>query len=510
MNLTPKIRWTLIILLILSAAIRAFIAGVIELGNDEVYYITYAKYPDLSHFDHPAMVGWVIQLFSLDLRFTDEIFIRLAAVVFGTINTLLIFLIGKQIKNPLTGLYAALLYTASFYGFVLCGLFILPDGPQSLFWLLSLYLLLLVLPDRAMPYRKRNLLLLAGLTVGMAILSKYHAVALISGVFFYLLFHQRRWFGVPQTWLAFFIALLCTLPILIWNYNNDFISFTFHESRITPNETQWIRPEYVATELIGQFFYNNPINVILIIGALFALVNRRKYLQGEYLALILWISVPLVAVFLVFSLFRQTLPHWSGPAYFGFMLIAAAWLADRMEQRGRSRLIPVSVGIALALLLSVLVVATGQIRKGWIPLQKWGAEDITLDMTGWDQLGRKFEYIYRYDQSLNRIHPDSPILTFRWFPAANIEYYVASRTGQEVYAFGSLERIHKYAWINDINGYLKPGTDAYYLGFSDDYRDPYDLYGSRYDTIIPSDTIPITRGKDLARVVVVYRLIGKK
>lgn len=117
-----KIAVTLALLLTLSAAIRAFLAWFTELGYDEVYYWTYAKYPDLSHFDHPPMVGWVIRFFSLDLLLQQEFFLRLGAVVIGTMNTWVIYRIGKWIKNDLTGLYAAFMYTASFYTSVVCGL----------------------------------------------------------------------------------------------------------------------------------------------------------------------------------------------------------------------------------------------------------------------------------------------------------------------------------------------------------------------------------------------------
>ena len=93
----------ILVLLLCSFILRAFIAGFIELGNDEVYYWTYAKFPALSHFDHPPMVGLVIQFFTLNLTFDSEFFIRLASLVFGTLSTGLMFLIGRQIKNPLTG-----------------------------------------------------------------------------------------------------------------------------------------------------------------------------------------------------------------------------------------------------------------------------------------------------------------------------------------------------------------------------------------------------------------------
>ncbi|MGE5424707.1 MAG: ArnT family glycosyltransferase, partial [Syntrophothermus sp.] len=125
-----KIRKYLLILILISFLIRAMAAWLIELGNDEVYYRLYALYPDWSHFDHPPMVGWIIQLFSLNLTLHSEFFLRLGFVVTGTFSTWIIFLIGKEISDDLTGLYAAILYTSSIYCSIIAGIFIMPDGPQ--------------------------------------------------------------------------------------------------------------------------------------------------------------------------------------------------------------------------------------------------------------------------------------------------------------------------------------------------------------------------------------------
>ena len=81
MNGEKQIRNALWILLVTSLLIRAMIAAFLELGNDEVYYRTYALFPDWSHFDHPPMVGWLIQLFTLNLFFDSEFFLRLASLV---------------------------------------------------------------------------------------------------------------------------------------------------------------------------------------------------------------------------------------------------------------------------------------------------------------------------------------------------------------------------------------------------------------------------------------------
>ena len=52
--------------------------------------------------------------------------------------------------------------------------------------------------------------------------------------------------------------------------------------------------------------------------------------------------------------------------------------------------------------------------------------------------------------------------------------------------------------------------DAYYIGLSDDYEDPVALYGALFDTIIPADTLYITRGHDTVRKAFICRMHGLK
>jgi 4-amino-4-deoxy-L-arabinose transferase-like glycosyltransferase len=504
-----KIQRLLWFIIALSFIVRAFIAGFIEFGNDEVYYWTYAKFPDLSHFDHPPMVGLMVQLFTLNLHFDSEFFIRLAAVVIGSASTFLIYLTGRVIKDALTGFYAALLYTASIYCFIISGTFILPDSPQVFFWLLSLYLLCRCLPDKTLSKESRKLLLLAGVTIGLALLSKYHSVFLLFGTFLYMLFYNRKWFIARETWLALLIAVVVFSPVILWNFNNDFISFTFHEERIEP-VSRVIRWNYFFTEIAGQFFYNNPVNFVIIAGAFIALIRGRKILDKEYLRLILLISLPLALIFTVFSLFRPTLPHWTGPAYLGFILLAAAYLREISSKKTRIRLFPVPVCVALVFIFVVVIGGSLQINYGLIPFQRWKMDDPAAQLYGWNQLGDKFSVIVKKDEAKGTMIKSSPVLTFRWFPAANFDYYLARPLDKKVYAIGELERIHKYFWINRIRGPLLKGSNAYYIGLSDDYQDPAGLYGTMFDSIRPADTIRIVRGNDVIRKAYIFRLIGLK
>jgi hypothetical protein len=505
-----KIRVALILLLILSAAVRAFLAWFTELGYDEVYYWTYAKYPDLSHFDHPPMVGWVIRLFTLDLLVQGEFFLRLGAVLIGTLNTWIVYRIGRLVKNEMTGLYAALLYTGSFYASVVCGTFILPDAPQSLMWLLTILFLLKALPDRELLRESRWFMLFAGVATGFALLSKYHAVFLITGTFAFILFYNRRWFTAKETWFAFITALILFLPVLVWNYRNDFVSFTFHEGRILPKKELGLTPEFFLLELLGEFGYNNPVNFILVIASFIALGKGKEFIRRDFRNLILWIHLPMLLLFLAISMFRPTLPHWTGPAWFGFFILAAAWLDDRLERKQVSRVFPYSMRAALLISITVIVIGTGQVNYGWFDISRLGITDISMDMYGWRQTGVRVPPMLDKQEKNGLMKPGSPLFTFRWFPAANFDYYLCERTGRKVYAVGYLPRIHKYYWINQLKGDLPKGTDAWFVGFSDDYHNAEGLYVWMFDSISKPDTVNILRGGKIARQAYIYRLKGLK
>jgi len=53
------------------------VAYSLELGNDEVYYQTYAQHLQWNYFDHPPMVALLIRLSTINLFFHNEFFVPL-------------------------------------------------------------------------------------------------------------------------------------------------------------------------------------------------------------------------------------------------------------------------------------------------------------------------------------------------------------------------------------------------------------------------------------------------
>ena len=500
----------LIWLLAISAIVRGVLAAWLEFGNDEVYYWAYALYPDWSHFDHPPMVGWMIQLFSLNLLLDSEFFIRLASVVFMTVNTYIMFRIGNEIKDKRTGLYAALLYTASIYAFIITGIFIMPDTPLMLFWLLAFWMAIRFFRNEAALRQAQGplLLILFGLFAGLAMLSKYSGIFLWVGTGLYILIFNRKQLKNPYLYLSMLISAICCLPILYWNLQNDFISFSFHGSRVGGGKLNF---GTFGTELAGEFLYNNPVNFVLAIIAIIMSFKGKIKLEKTSLRLILCIVLPMIAVFLCFSLTRPTLPHWNAPAYILLILLTAIWLRNKNADSER---LPKSITAALSVLIVTLIIGVVEIKTGFIPLDRHtepemlGRNDFTLDMYGWKQLENKFADFRQQKITEGVMDEKDGIVADEWFPLANLDYYVARPLGMKVMGIGYLEKLHKYMWINEERGGFKKSENFWFLTDSRYLKNPNSLYPGGFESIEPLGTITITRCGKPAKNFFIYSCKG--
>lgn len=503
-------------LLIISALVRGFLAAFIEFGNDEVYYWAYAMYPDWSHFDHPGMVGWVMQVFSLNLLFSSEFALRLSSIVFMTIDTYIIYRLGCLVKNKLAGFYAALLYTASLYCFIITGVFIMPDTPLMMFTLLSIWCFINAMWDDVETHGHASLLW-GGLFAGLALLSKYSAVFIWSGVGLYVLLFDRKQLKNKYLYLSVLISVVCMLPVLIWNMQNDFISFTFHGDRV--GFFGKLQPLDFLAEIAGELGYNNPINYVLIIIALVAFFRGRKYMDEMPRRLLLTFALPFIGVFWFFSLTRPILPHWSAPAFSLLLLFPASYLADKQSDTSSETRLPKSIIATVSLLVFVLIFGVLEIKTGFIPLRfgeransvrYYGEGDFTTTIYGWRSIKDDFQAIRQEKIDEGMMKETDGMVGLQWFPMANFDYYVAYPLGINMFGLSDIDKIHKYYWINEYRGGLQKGADYWFLNESSDYYAPERYLEDEFEEIIPCDTIVVDRCGTPAKYVFVYICRGLK
>ncbi len=494
-------------LIFIATLLRALLAISIDLGNDEVYYLTYAQHLQWNYFDHPPMVALLIRLTTFNLYCTDAFFVRLGPILLAAVNTYLLFSIGCKIKNATTGFVAALLFTSSVYTSIIAGVFILPDAPQLFFWIICIYLLIEIVTGASS--KTNSKLILFGFFAGLCTMSKIHGLFLWVGFGMYILLYNRNLLFNNYLYLSVLISILIVSPILIWNIENQFITYTFHSNRVTLD--RWINFSSFLREFVGGALYNNPINYLLIVIMLIGLYKYKKNVNQSIKRLLLWMSLPLIVILLFISLFRDTLPHWSGPAYVSLIVLTALFLSTtRVEKYKFSKM------VNAALLLVVVITFSGiaLIRNypgtiGSILPESLGKGDISLDMYQWDYFKTKFNTLYT-DNLKKRKTITKFIINNKWFPAAHIDNYIAQPLQLQFVALGKLEDIHTYAWLNRYRSQLKKGDDAYFITFSNTFSNPNDLYATSFEKINKPIIITQYRNRLAVRKMFVYLMESYK
>ena len=136
---------------------------------------------------------------------------------------------------------------------------------------------------------------------------------------------------------------------------------------------------------------------------------------------------------------RETLPHWTGPAYFSLMILPAAWLAGR---RAASPILWGCVGLTAGLIIAGIIV----INVG-LPNTK-SQDDFTLDLYGWNKTRNAADSLLTGLVQKGDLSPNYQFLQVNWFNGAHVDFYVARPLGKATLVLGSLRDIHQFYWVN--------------------------------------------------------------
>ncbi len=502
-------RQTLLLILI-ATIIRSIVAGTIGLGNDEVYYRMYAQYLQWNYFDHPPMVAWLIRCTTANLLLHQEFFIRLGAIISAAVTTWILFLCGKKLNNGYTGFLAAALYTATIYGSIVAGIFILPDSPQMVCWAAGLYLLIDIISINAINKISKKKLIYFGVVMGLGMLCKIHTSFLWLGFLLYIIFYNRKWLQEATLYLSGIITIVFFYPVIQWNINNHFVTYLYHSQRVSIGDSSFNFDSFI-TFFAGQIFYFNPIIFILLIIVIIKTLKNKFFIDAAQKKLLLLCSLPLIIITTAVSLFKEVLPHWAGPAYTALILLTAYYFSAKEKKYFQKNILPKPI-LAATILIAAIITA-GVLLINFYPgtLGKkdkifLGEGDFTLDMYGWNSFKKDFKKILDADLQSGNMKTDAVIICNKWFPAAHIDNYVAIPLQKNVIAIGDTNEIHQYAWINAKRKMLQAGDDAYCIVPSNYYADVKEIYAPYFATILPPQIIEQKRSGVVCRSFYIWRL----
>jgi hypothetical protein len=189
-------------LLAVSAGLRLALALGTDVYFDTAYYWQWARHLAWGYYDHPPMAAWLIAVLG----------IHATALVCGAGTVAAVWGLARDVYGSREAAWrAAALWSVVPAGMV-AGVWATPDSPLLLFWTLGLWAL----------WKERWGW--AGLACGLALLSKYPAVLL--GLAFLLAAARAR--KLPWgAWGTGALALLCFVPVVLWNARHEWVGFLF-------------------------------------------------------------------------------------------------------------------------------------------------------------------------------------------------------------------------------------------------------------------------------------------
>ncbi|WP_316824121.1 glycosyltransferase family 39 protein [Pedobacter miscanthi] len=487
--------------------LRIIVASSLALGNDEVYYWTYALHIEWNYFDHPPFVAWLIRTTTANLYLHNELAVRFGAIISSAICTIIVFKTGKLLLSERVGWYAVLLYTSSFYCSIIAGTFILPDSPQMVFWLWSIYLLIKITRFIKLSLPTLNLWYWFGLATGLCMMCKIHGIFLWFAVLLFALINNRKMLFQKGLYISMLISLVVISPVIIWNIQHHFITYTYHSDRVSLFHAG-INPLAFAREISGEIFYNNPMVFFLVWTAVFGLFRKKYHQHKSDIRVLLCCGLPLIFTLIFLSIFRDTLPHWSGPAYTCLIFLSALQLESYTPPKAK-----LMITASLLFFFAIVVTALPMIHfyKGSFSSDQdalhFGKGDPSLDLYGWRETGKIIDTVYNMEKD-KTIH--TMVIT-KWFPAAHLDFYTNMQTGLNTYGIGEIFDLHQYYWSNRLKHKLTFGDNAYYIIPSNLYdENDLNFVKRQFKGCNKPLILPVLRNGAICKNILIFKLKGYK
>jgi hypothetical protein len=382
------------------------VAGRVGLGTDEAHYALYGLHLAWSYFDHPPMVGW---LQALVLPFSQSDFaLRLVPAALLVASSAVLFRLTRTIfadDSPWLG-FAAVAALHSGVALNTMGIMMLPDDPLLLFGLLSILNLYYCV-------RKPSLArwALLGLSMGLAGLSKYTAIALVPTVLIYIHL-ERQWklLRTPGPWIAAAIATILVIPVFAWNAAHDWISLAYQWHHGTAG-AHWRFSRMVLSQAAQLLAYGPGLFVLGYV----AVANGLRGHSDSGTRLLLALSVPLLVLFAWSSGKTATLPHWTALAWAGLAPLVARMFLHHWQQPGWR------LGAAASLVYSVglILVLQSLLFTPWLRLPDYS--NPLSEVYGWKAAADR---ALTLQQAMEDTPGPKPVLfTGYWTDAARLAWY---------------------------------------------------------------------------------------
>ena len=378
-----------------------------DLFFDEAQYWSWSLEPAFGYYSKPPLIAWLIGA-ATAVCGQGEACVRVASPLLHTLTAVFVYLAGRQLYDLRTGLWSALVF-ATLPGVSFSSGIISTDVPLLTCWAAALSTFVSLMHDE----RRRWLpAVWLGLAIGIGLNAKYAMAYFIVCVALFVITtpSRRGLLRDARLYVALAVAAACIAPNVVWNARNAFATIGH-----TADNANWGRslfhPAKMAEFFLAQFGVFGPILfAVLLLIAWQAWRSRRE----EADRLLLWLSLPIIAVITMQALLSRAHANWAATAYVAASILVVAAFLRRIDGPRWLR------GSLILHLGVVAVLAVGLATAGtWrLPVKV----DPVARLLGWKDLGAGISGVL--SEARRRQQPYRAVLTDERLLTATLIYYL--------------------------------------------------------------------------------------
>jgi hypothetical protein len=335
-------------LLIVIALVARWIylaSGLIGLTEDEAYQWLWSKHLALAYVSKPPGIAY-IQCAGTSLFGDTNLGVRFFSPVCAAV---LSWLILNFLAREIGGRKAFLLLLITFATplLVVGSILMTIDPPLVLCWMGAV-----IAGWRAVQADGRTRdWLVVGLATGLGFLCKQSAlfIPVCLGIYFILQPEARKHLLKPGPWLALGVFCLCTLPVVIWNWQHDWATIHHVAGNAGLDKAWHLTLKFFFDFLGAQIGLLNPIFFLGMLWACFAFWKTRK--EKPLQLFLFCMGAPVFFGYLIYTLHSRVLPNWIAPSVPPlFCLMAIYWSSRRVNLKPW-----LAIGLTLGLVMSAFM-----------------------------------------------------------------------------------------------------------------------------------------------------------
>ncbi|UTA48061.1 glycosyltransferase family 39 protein [Simiduia sp. 21SJ11W-1] len=396
-----------------AAALHLLLGALLPLTLFESHYALYGYYLQLSYVDHPPLMGWLQGL--IQLVNSSDFALRLMPIALTLATQYTLVAIAQRLYPGEARIGVAVAWLVQLMPISHIVFAAAPDLPLALFACLAFWALLHLLEEDTWAAW-----LGLGACLGLAGLSKYTAICLVISLPIALWLGGRgaRWLLSPKPWVAGALAVALVSPVVIWNYQHDWLSFHFQADYQEGDHDGWSGAA-LGQALATQLGVYSPFILLL-----FAL---RRDLAWRAHALCLSWALPALVLFALQAGSGRTSPHWTYLAWLALVPAAAYVLLHHWHRRWlrvASYVWGSLLGLVIAAVLALPFIPFEDYKH---PLRK---------VIGWQSAALAAEQLRQQwaNEQEPGYHTEPSLLVYNWHYAEPIAWYARPAPVRDVKA----------------------------------------------------------------------------